>query len=259
MVIFIVRYKFNPISMSVIIRLIIFTLALSTGLFAQNQELSSYQRKAMNTERFAQPVNTGLNHTLLILGSAWEVSPELGDEIAVYDSKKNMVASVAWRPEQKGHAGLAIWGDDETTTAKEGMTKGENFSIQFYDKSEDRMSQVQVKRWERGNEEFTKDGVSVVGALTLNKELEQNIELFQNVPNPVTDNTEISFYLPQDRKIRLSVSNTLGQEVKTLAATKYNKGMHTLAIDATSLSAGVYFYKLEGKKSSVTKQLNIIK
>ena len=74
----------------------------------------------MNTERFARPVNTGVNHTLLILGSAWETSPELGDEIAVYDSENNMVASVAWRPEQEGHSGLAIWGDDETTSAKIG-------------------------------------------------------------------------------------------------------------------------------------------
>ena len=243
---------FNP-------SLLLFTIVLSTGLLAQNQELSPYQRKTMDTERFAQPVNTGLNHTLLILGSAWEVSPELGDEIAVYDSQKNMVASVAWRPEQKGHAGLAIWGDDETTTAKEGMSKGENFSIQYYDQSEDRLSQVQVKRWERGSEVFTKDGVSVVGSLTLNKEIEQSIELFQNVPNPVVENTEISFYLPKDAKINLTLSNALGQKVKTLAASKFKKGKHTIAMDASSLPAGVYFNKLEGHKSSVTKQLNLIK
>ena len=98
----------------------------------------------MNTERFARPVNTGVNHTLLILGSG-EVSPELGDEIAVYDSKDNMVASVAWVPEQEGHAGLAIWGDDETTSEKEGMTKGETFRIVLFDKSEDRMSDVKSK------------------------------------------------------------------------------------------------------------------
>ncbi|MEJ6710917.1 MAG: hypothetical protein QNK65_01915, partial [Flavobacteriales bacterium] len=60
-------------------------LILSAGLFAQTAELSPYQKKTMNTERFARPVNTGVNHTLLILGSAWETSPELGDEIAVYD------------------------------------------------------------------------------------------------------------------------------------------------------------------------------
>ncbi len=131
-------------------------LVLSAGLFAQTAELSPYQKKTMNTERFARPVNTGVNHTLLILGSAWETSPELGDEIAVYDSENNMVASVAWRPEQEGHSGLAIWGDDETTSAKEGMLKGETFSIVLFDKSEDTMTNLKVNRWERGDNSFAK-------------------------------------------------------------------------------------------------------
>ena len=188
----------------------LFTLALiiSGGLFAQTAELSPYQKKTMNTERFARPVNTGVNHTLLILGSAWEVSPELGDEIAVYDSKDNMVASVAWVPEQEGHAGLAIWGDDEscslTTSEKEGMTKGEAFRIVLFDKSEDKMSDVKVNRWERGDNIFIKDGVSVVGAVEITSVVTQAMELFQNVPNPVVDNTSISFYLPEDANVRLT-------------------------------------------------------
>ncbi len=86
-------------------KLLLFSVfSLSTGIFAQNAVLNSYQQKTMKTERFARPVNTGSNHTLLILGSAWETSPELGDEIAVYDSERNLVSSVAWRPEQEGHS-----------------------------------------------------------------------------------------------------------------------------------------------------------
>ena len=230
----------------------------SYGLCAQ-EVLSQYQRQAMDTHRFAQPVNTGINHTLLILGSAWKVSPEIGDEIAVYDADRNMVSSVAWRPEQKGHAGLAIWGDDETTSAKEGMSKGESFSIMYYDKSEDRLQPVEVKRWERGSDIFIKDGVSVVGSLSLNKELKQEIELFQNVPNPVSEATEISFYLPKDSKVHLTVTNTIGQEIAVLASSRYKKGMHTVSMDASGLPAGIYFYKLESNKSSLTKQLNIVK
>ena len=234
-------------------------LFISAGLFAQTANLSSYQKKTMNIERFARPVNTGVNHTLLILGSTWEVSPELGDEIAVYDSEKNMVASVAWRPEQDGHTGLAIWGDDETTSAKEGMTNGETFSIVLFDKSEDNMTSLKINRWERGDDTFTKDGVSVVGSITTTAVISQDLELFQNVPNPVLDNTSISFYLPQDGKINLRVSNTLVQEVLTLSNEEYTKGMHTISMDASSLSTGVYFYKLESNNTSITKQLTLVK
>ena len=239
----------------------LFSLALiiSSGLFAQTAELSPYQKKTMNTERFSRPVNTGVNHTLLILGSAWEVSPELGDEIAVYDSKDNMVASVAWVPEQQGHSQLAIWGDDEITSAKEGMTRGEAFRIVLFDKSEDRMSDVKVNRWEQGDNIYVKDGVSVVGSVETTSVITQAMELFQNVPNPVIDNTSISFYLPEDGNVRLTVSNTLGQEIMTLSDSNFTKGMHTVDMDATSLSPKVYFYKLEANKTFLTKQLTIVK
>jgi len=73
------------------------------------------------------------------------------------------------------------------------------------------------------------------------------------------DNTSISFYLPEDANVRLTVSNTLGQEIMTLSDSSFLKGMHTVEMDATSLSTGVYFYKLEANKTSLTKQLTLVK
>ena len=239
--------------------LLISVFSFTSGMFAQNAILNSYQQKTMKTERFARPVNTGSNHTLLILGSAWENSPEIGDEIAVYDSEKNLVSSVAWRPEQEGHSGLAIWGDDESTQEKEGMLKGETFSIVLFDKSEDQITELKVNQWERGDNVFSKDGLSVISSITTANVVAQELELFQNVPNPVMDNTSISFYLPEDGKLKLTVSNTIGQEIMTLANSDFSKGMHTIQMDAKTLSTGVYFYKLEANKTSITKQLTLVK
>ena len=233
--------------------------SFSTGIFAQNAVLNSYQKKTMKTERFARPVNTGINHTLLILGSAWETSPEIGDEIAVYDSERNLVSSVAWRPEQEGHSGMAIWGDDETTSEKEGMLNGETFSIVLFDKSEDLITELEVNGWEKGDNVFSKDGLSVISSITTANVVAQELELFQNVPNPVMDNTSISFYLPEDGNVRLTVSNTIGQEIMTLASDNYTKGMHTIQMDANTMSTGVYFYNLESNNKSITKQLTLVK
>ena len=232
---------------------------MSIGLFAQTADLSSYQNKTTNTERFARPVNTGSNHTLLILGSAWETSPELGDEIAVYDSERNLVSSVAWRPEQEGHSGMAIWGDDETTSEKEGMLNGETFSIVLFDKSEDVITELEVNGWEKGDNVFSKDGISVISSISTSTVIEQELELYQNIPNPVMDNTSISFYLPEDGDVRLTVSNTIGQEIMTLVSDNYTKGMHTIQMDANTMSTGVYFYKLESNNKSITKQLTLVK
>ena len=106
---------------------------------------------------------------------------------------------------------------------------------------------------------FIKDGVSVIGSVETTSVITQEMELFQNVPNPVIDITSISFYLPQDANVRLTVSNTLGQEIMTLSDSSFLKGMHTIDMDATSLSTGVYFYKLEANKTSLTKQLTLVK
>ena len=241
-------------------KLLLFSVfSFSTGIFAQNAVLNSYQKKTMKTERFARPVNTGSNHTLLILGSAWELSPEIGDEIAVYDSERNLVSSVAWRPEQEGHSGMAIWGDDETTSEKEGMLNGEAFSIVLFDKSEDIITELEVNVWEKGDNVFSKDGISVISSISTSTVIEQELELYQNVPNPVMDNTSISFYLPEDGDVRLTVSNTIGQEIMTLASDNYTKGMHTIQMDANTMSTGVYFYKLESNNKSITKQLTLVK
>tara|TARA_B110000879_G_C10800334_1_gene366297 strand:+ start:353 stop:532 length:180 start_codon:yes stop_codon:yes gene_type:complete len=48
-------------------------LEINSLLFIQ----SSYQQKTINTEHFTRHVNIGINHTLIILGSDWEVSLEL--------------------------------------------------------------------------------------------------------------------------------------------------------------------------------------
>lgn len=238
---------------------LIITLIFSSSLFAQSTQLSPYQKKTMKTERFARPVNTGVNHTLLILGSAWETSPEIGDEVAVYDSQGNLVSSIAWRPEQEGHTGMAIWGDDDLTQEKEGMVKGETFSLVLFDKSEDITTSLEVKQFDRGDNVFIKDGLTVISSISTSDLISQELELFQNVPNPVLDNTSISFYLPQDGNVRLTVSNSLGQEVITLTSADYAKGMHSLQMDAKSMSTGVYFYKLEANNKTITKQLTLIK
>lgn len=246
------------------IKIYAFTLSvfLFSGLYAQNASnvlLSNYQKKTSNTERFARPVNTGSNHTLMILGSAWDISPEIGDEIAVYDSDNDMVASVAWRPEQDGHSALAVWGDDELTPEKEGMTNGEIFNVVLFDKSEDALKTLNINSWDRGSDSFIKNGLSVVTSITTNHIISQEMELFQNVPNPVIDASIIGFYIPKDGNVKLTVSNALGQEVFTLANQPFEKGTHNINFNADNMATGVYFYSIESNSNLLTKQLTLIK
>ena len=223
---------------------------------AQSLNQAEKLEKAQETKRFARPVNTGSNHTLLILDKAWgETKPEVGDEIAVYDTQENMVASIVYVGH---HTGLALWGDDEYTQEKEGLSKGEKFHLKWWKNSTNEMISITISDFERGNDVFDKDGLTVISELTVNQTLEQNIELFQNVPNPVLDFTEISFYLPEAGKVHLSLHNNLGQEILVLANNKYEAGSHNIEMN-TTVAPGVYFYKLVSGKEKITKQMTVIK
>ncbi|MDP8203301.1 MAG: T9SS type A sorting domain-containing protein, partial [Candidatus Tenebribacter mawsonii] len=86
--------------------------------------------------------------------------------------------------------------------------------------------------------------------------------LNNNYPNPFNPTTTISFSIPEECKVELSVYNIKGQKVKTLSNNNFNKGNHSVVwsgVDESgkSVGSGVYFYKLNvnGKSESVKKCL----
>ena len=148
---------------------------------------------AHNTKRFARPVNTGSNHTVMILETAWEEIPQVGDELAAYDKEGNMVGSIVL---QDGHNAIAVWGDDEITEEKEGLAIGEVFTLVLYKGSTDEMVTLNDPEFDRGSNVYVKDGLTVITGFQEEEVITQEMELFQNVPNPVSSNTEIGFFLP---------------------------------------------------------------
>jgi len=94
--------------------------------------------------------------------------------------------------------------------------------------------------------------VSVTGAVT-------NYKLAQNYPNPFNPSTTISFDLPQAGVTTLKVYNILGQEVATLFNGFEKSGAHQVLFDATNLSSGVYFYKLQSGSFVQSRKMVLLK
>jgi|GEM_PF-2420912 len=69
--------------------------------------------------------------------------------------------------------------------------------------------------------------------------------LSQNIPNPCQTNTEISWFMPEDGKVVISIYDLLGHEVAAFVNANYEKGAHTVVFDAASLRAGTYNYRVE--------------
>ncbi len=75
------------------------------------------------------------------------------------------------------------------------------------------------------------------------------VEVF---PNPVTDNLTVRFYLTESAPLSISVTNTLGQTVRTHASTNYIVGEHVVQISTDDLSSGMYLLTLRNNEGVAT-------
>ena len=82
--------------------------------------------------------------------------------------------------------------------------------------------------------------------------------LRQNYPNPFNPTTKIDFILEKQQQVRLSVYNVLGQEVKVLVNDMRPGGLNSITFDASTLSSGLYFYKLQADQKTLTKKMLLI-
>ena len=92
----------------------------------------------------------------------------------------------------------------------------------------------------------------------------QEITLYQNYPNPFNPVTTISYDLPQDSYVVLSIYDMKGSLVKNLVNEIRTAGMQSIQWNATNnigltVSAGVYLYSIEAGEFSQTKKMILLK
>ncbi len=84
------------------------------------------------------------------------------------------------------------------------------------------------------------------------------LELYQNLPNPFTNNTEIKFGIPQAGDVSFTVHSLTGQIMYQINK-YYDAGSHSIALNKQDLDyAGVLYYTVEFAGDTQTKQMIII-
>lgn len=83
--------------------------------------------------------------------------------------------------------------------------------------------------------------------------------LSQNYPNPFNPVTKINFAIPKSGFVTLKVYDILGKEIKTLVSRELNNGSYTVDFDASKLSTGIYFYRINVNGFSDVKKMSLIK
>lgn len=82
--------------------------------------------------------------------------------------------------------------------------------------------------------------------------------LEQNYPNPVLNQTTITFDLPEQMdKVRLNISDLDGNVLQRLEVSDVQKGANSVSLDLQGFTSGVYLYTLEGEGFKTTKKLYV--
>lgn len=89
----------------------------------------------------------------------------------------------------------------------------------------------------------------------------ETVLLWQNVPNPFSPGTNISFHLPESRTVRLDIFDAAGRLVYTIVPERsYPAGTHTVTWNGRNsagirMSSGIYLYRLRAGDAIQSKKM----
>jgi hypothetical protein len=223
--------------------------------------------------------NTGTSHTVIIpvnaAGAARGLPLVAGDLVGFfYDSLGTEACAGYDTWTGTGPIGVAVFGDDPTTQAKDGFLAGEVFKIKVWLTRPGTSYTPQPVFLPAGSPgglvtdttRFAPNGISEV--LALNGSIWTGVgeapvpgsfALRQNFPNPFNPSTVIPYALGSGAHVRLSVISPLGQEMRVLVDQYQEVGEYRVQFDANGLASGMYFYRLRAGQYTETRRLMLVR
>ena len=78
--------------------------------------------------------------------------------------------------------------------------------------------------------------------------------LYQNYPNPFNPSTKIRFSVPTTSYVSLKIYDLLGRDISMLTSQTLTAGTYEMKFDGSSLTSGIYFYRLQAGGFSETRK-----
>jgi hypothetical protein len=96
-------------------------------------------------------------------------------------------------------------------------------------------------------------GSVITKAINVDTSIPNNFVLYQNYPNPFNPSTTIIYSIPERSIVRLSIFNTLGQKISEMVNETKDAGSYEQSFNASQLSSGIYFYRIEATSVNNSK------
>ena len=98
----------------------------------------------------------------------------------------------------------------------------------------------------------------------VNNQLPHAFNVYSNYPNPFNSSTTLRYDLPEDALVNITIYDIMGRIVRTLINNQQNAGFKSIQWNATnnvgtSLSAGLYLYKIQADNFAQTRKMVLLK
>ncbi|MFW6347309.1 MAG: endo-1,4-beta-xylanase [Cyclonatronaceae bacterium] len=141
--------------------------------------------------------------------------------------------------------GITLWG------WRPGLWRQDQDAFLIRNSGEERPALVWLREYVENN--------TVVSIDDEPSEAPSGFKLHNNYPNPFNPTTQISYDIGNTSDVSIRVYDILGRQVQTLVDTRQTPGTYTLSFDASGLSSGIYFYRIQAGSFSDVKQMTLIK
>ncbi len=99
----------------------------------------------------------------------------------------------------------------------------------------------------------------IIGIRQISEQVPDNFKLNQNYPNPFNPSTTIEYSILKSGKVKLIVYDITGKNVRTLVDQIQSPGIYQFDFNASQLTSGVYFYKLESGGFTEVRKMFLVK
>ncbi|MBT7788972.1 MAG: T9SS type A sorting domain-containing protein [Calditrichaeota bacterium] len=188
---------------------------------------------------------TGENMSLLVIADG-----EITGEIGVYING-NLVGSGIIKD---GRSGIAVWGDDITTSEIDGALEGQVYSLVVNEDNRNYTTEFEIIK---GDGHYTPNGFEAVNLLEISAPDEFGI--VSAFPNPFNHSTNISYNLPETDHLSIALFDLHGRMVTDLVSGEISAGQHIITLDGKSLSSGVYIIQLESSNMLAKQKVTLIR
>jgi hypothetical protein len=90
-----------------------------------------------------------------------------------------------------------------------------------------------------------------------------NFEIYQNFPNPFNPSTKISYYLPFEAAVTISIFNIQGEKIAEYSESSLSGGTHSFDFNSNqlnfSLSSGTYFYRITAQNNQTAETYTAVR